>query len=381
MAIRVFAFKSRNLTALFGLVGVLAACGGSDSDSPPPAPTPAPYQAALVAGAAGLPSSSPNDPTSGCADGPALNAKFQPSAGTLARSASGVLLLAEMGNCDGRHRVRSIDPAGNTLKTLAIGAATTLTGQEPLTTFWTPTALAASPSGTVYVGDSLPFTGQIPDSSRNHPGRGPGVWKLDAAGNVTLLAGVALPAAQPGSFGVDGVGTSTSFGYIEKMCYGSDGKLYLNDNARLRTVTENGSVTTVTTPNVKQQAIVACGPDGSMLVRRWFNDAALDDLYDPIAQKSVSKIPSGDFFPLLYLGASNPSVVLPVDGSERGLATLNLQNGNKTLIAKSNESGSAPNLTSNPPVIVTPLAGVALNAIDFVTLSNSAVLRFSRTQK
>jgi len=155
---------------------VLSACGGGGSDSEAPAPV-APVT--LIAGVATPVSYAPEDKEPGCVDGAALGAKLNPI--TFAKTADGKLLLAERGACDNRTRIRVIDPAGNTIKTLAVGAPTE--GLDALTTFLQPVSIAAAPSGDIYIGDSEVATvsswgGSDSPSSRNRPNRGPGIWKL-----------------------------------------------------------------------------------------------------------------------------------------------------------------------------------------------------------
>jgi hypothetical protein len=389
----------------------LAACGGSGGDAadggagpnPPPegndgGSTPsvvAPYQAALVAGFAWgtayeppptpmLPSVPVEDPDQGCIDGAALGAKLSllppanPPAGPFAKKASGELLLGEWGRCDRRARIRVIDPAGNTIRTLAAGASSEDT--QASTAFLTPVAIAVGRSGDIYIGDSgIVYS----DSSRV---RGTGIWKIDADGNVSVVAGAALTTSG-GLSVVDGAGLAASFGYIQAMCLGSDGLLYVDDAFRLRTVTVSGDVTTVTTPNVKQQHVLACGPDGSVLMHRRFNDPADDDFYDPVAGKSIAKAsaagpkfitPLSYLGPLAYLGPANPSVVIQTGGPDYSLVMLNLIDGSSATIA-SHAADSAADLTATPPAIAAIFwYGAAIDGTDFDLVTSNGVMRFAR---
>jgi len=377
---------------------VLSACGGggsgSETPAPPVAPEPvapepvAPEPVALVAGSATPVPYDPADQQPGCADGAALGAKLNPAGtgavGVFARSTNGNLLLAEWGLCDGRSRIRVIDPAGNTIKTLAVGASRAIEdSKEALTTFLSPAAIAAGPSGDIYIADSDYFTGGLTGTTRTLPNRGPGIWKLDSHGNISVLAGVSLPMVRPG---VDGVGAAASFNLIQTMCRGSDGLLYLNDYVGLRTVSPSGTVTTVTGPDYLP-SVAGCGIDGSVLVRRWFHDPSDDDFYDPIAQKSIAKASVSalkmgvNFGPWLYFGPDHPSVLIPEGGPPySGLAIVNLVDGSSETVAR---FGTSADLTATPPVIPAPIgpataAGVATGGMSFDVLTGQGVFRFTR---
>ena len=359
---------------------VLSACGGGGSEAPAPG---APVT--LIAGVAKPVSYAPEDKKPGCVDGAALGAKMAAkSSWAFARPANGDLLFVDLGYCDSRYRIRVINPAGNTIKTLAVGARRQ-NDPEALTTFLTPTSIAVAPSGDIYIGDSNVFSmNGVSVVSRSIPGRGPGIWKLSSDGNISVLAGVRLPMTAS----VDGVGAAASFQYIEAMCYGSDGLLYINDYGRLRTINASGTVTTATNSGgVVVQSLVACGIDGSVLVSRRFNNSANDDFYDPIAQKSIAKVSASglNVFPLdnflqTYFGSDNPSVLVRVRGfgsdpySDQ-LIIVNLVDGSFEIVAKV----SWPiDLTATPPVIDTAIAGVATGDMNFDILTQQSVIRFTR---
>jgi len=385
---------------------VLAACGGgggSDSVTPPPPPPPpppeatGPYQATLIAGSAAAESyryGQNPDPDVGCDDGAALDAKLNPRSdrgSAFARLPNGNLVLAEVGFCDYRFRIRAIDPAGNTLKTLAV-AASRLSDDTttPLTTFWTPTSLAVAPSGEIYIADSDLFTVDLVIRPRSAPGAGPGIWKLDAGGNVSLLAGVSLPEGR----GVDGAGTAAGFTYIDKICHGSDGMLYVRDNSRIRTVSTQGAVTSLD----NRLHMLACGVGGSVLALKPASYLAFsdnDDFYDPITQKPVGKVGDavaafrGDAISvayedrmLLYFGPERASVLIKRRGEEESdplyyteLVMVNLADGSAELVAR---IGTQPNLTATPPTIAAPVAAVATGGTDFDILTGRGVIRFTR---
>jgi len=382
---------------------VLSACGGGGSGSEAPAPPAEIAPVTLIAGVATPVSYAPEDREPGCVDGAALGAKLNPRRGTLApvfaRTADGKLLLAEWGACDNRYRIRVIDPVRNTIKTLAVGAP--IEGLDPLTTFLQPVSIVAAPSGDIYIGDSEDYQifvfGSPSQNSRIAPNRGPGVWKLGADGNISVLAGVSLPGAPNNQPVVDGVGAAASFRFIGKMCLGSDGLLYANDNRGLRTISTSGAVTTATTdPDYYGITVMACGLNGSVLTRRWSSDSANDDFYDPIAQKSIAKVSMsasvlGDTAtqtgpaPLLYFGPDNPSVL--IGGLDRsslpairsyGLMLVNLVDGSSEKVAKFATADMPVDLTATPPVIDGAITGVATGGKNFDILTGRSVIRFTR---
>jgi len=389
---------------------VLAACGGGGSETPAPVtPAPpeviAPYQATLIAGVAKPVEYSETDPKPGCVDGPALGAKLRPrtDAQAFARTPNGNLLLAEWGYCDSRYRIRVIDPVGNTIKTLAVGTlfryADEYADHEALTTFLTPTALAAAPSGDIYIGDSdiVPYVGYPEYSAgpRSQPNRGPGIWKLGVDGNISVVAGVSLPEPYYPAYEsfVDGTGAAASFKSIEGMCFGSDGLLYVNDHSAPRTVSPSG---TVMTPDYLQ-SMATCGINGSMLFMRWwYNDLThsygIYDFYDPIAQRSIAQKPTTwylktDLNPtglLLYFGADNPSVLIreliPSSTSilYSGLTIVNLVDGSSTRVAWFSTRNRPVDLAAVPPVIDSAIAVVPNGSTDFDILTKQGVIRFTR---
>ncbi len=362
---------------------VLAACGGgSDSASPEPIATSG-HRATLVAGISDPTRYASTDMEPGCVDGAALGAKLYVDA--ITQAANGDLLLAETCLATAQMRIRAIDLAGNTIRTLATGgvyAPFPLTG--PLTTFVTPTSLAAMPSGEIAIADSFVFTGGLPPYGREAAGLGPGVWLLGAGGDGNLLAGVALGQTQ--TIGVDGQGTGASFSYLSNMCHGSDGLLYVNDSSRARTIGSDGTVRTYA-GDAKQHMVLACGPAGSVLMYRLFDDPANDDYYDPIARKSIAKgviarqaLSSEGYWvsPLAYFGPENPSVVV-LNRTSRELTLLNLTDGSTATIAKLADTAANVDLAATPPVIGGELrGGIANNGTDFTLVAGNGVIQFKR---
>lgn len=164
---------------------LIAGCGGSDSGSdpvtpPPPPPPPPPvsasgYDVKLIAGQTVYADHEPLDRAVGCVDGPAIGAKINPTAklyDNMARGPGGELFYADRGLCDGLVRVRAVDAANDTLKTLAVGVSNRADEVAPLTSFNWVTSLAASPDGELYVADSDTFSGAWSKSPAASPAEG-----------------------------------------------------------------------------------------------------------------------------------------------------------------------------------------------------------------
>jgi len=178
------------------------------------------------------------------------------------------------------------------------------------------------------------------------------------------------------------------------MCRGSDGLLYANDDFGLRTISANGTVTTVTAgPDYYSRitdTVMACGINGGVLTRRWFNDSANDDFYDPIAQKSIAKVSvsasvlrdAGTWAgptPLLYFGPNNSSVLVRRSGPDYDLTVVNLVDGSVETVAKFATADMPVDLTATPPVIGSPIfGGVATGGTNFDILTGQSVIRFTR---
>ena len=222
-------------------------------------------------------------------------------------------------------------------------------------------------------------------SLRDEAQRGPGIWKLDADGNVSPLAGVALPTAGNNP-GVDGLGAAASFGFFSQygqMCYGADDLLYLNDFAVARTVSMNGAVTTITTPAMTSEQVMACGMAGNMLIRRFdfsHEDLNQGDWYDPIAHESLpGPMTQNGTSDLLYFGPDNHKVLLSQTNSPNpGLVMLNLDDGSSALVAQYANPPALTDLAATPPVMVShALSGVVTSSTDFDVLTAEGVIRFT----
>ena len=370
-------------SALVASALALAGCGGSDAPSEKFA-----YQATLLAGEVRVSSYDPEDGERGCIDGAALGAQLNPlPPGVFGLATADHLMLAENGRCDGRNRIRLIDLGNQTIRTLA--SSEPASEGEPLTTFLRPTSMASGPSGELYIADSDVFTGQLPTGAREVPGRGSGIWKLGPDGNLSLLAGVVLPSVgMRANGGVDGQGSAASFGYLGTLCFGADGLLYVTDNGRIRTVTNDGNVRTLTQAGVEQHEVLACGPDGSVLIYRRFSDPEDNDYYDPIGEKSIAKATiardvmegaSARIRVLAYFGSGHPEVVIQRNSLHPALVLLSLTDGHITTLAQWPDTAAHADLAATPPVIGGSLySGLALSNTDFALLTGEGIIRFDR---
>ena len=370
---------------------LIAGCGGSDSGSdpvtpPPPPPPPPPvsasgYDVKLIAGQTVYADHEPLDRAVGCVDGPAIGAKINPTAklyDNMARGPGGELFYADRGLCDGLVRVRAVDAANDTLKTVAVGVSNRADEVAPLTSFNWVTSLAASPDGELYVADSDTFSGGLEQITRRKPGRGPGIWRIAKDGSVSVLAGISLPHASPG---VDGVGAGASFGYLTKLCYGADDHLYVNNNSRLTRVGLDGTVSTVRYEGGLQAYIISCGSDGGVLVHRRFEDARKNDVYEVISGVSVVKAPELLAPAFMHIDSADPVLVR---GERESVVLTPLKGGDEVRLADQYraDGGSVPiDLESSPPTLGGPVRyGAAHGAGTFDLLTDRSVFRFTKRQ-
>jgi sugar lactone lactonase YvrE len=146
-------------------------------------------------------------------------AGFQMPAGIAADAAGNVYVG------DWSYTVRKITPDGvvSTLAGLA-GSSGNVDGVGSAARFGAPNSLAVDAIGTVYVSDAA-----------NHS-----IRKVTPDGSVTTLAGLAGPPAF-----VDGVGSAARFTYPGALTIDGSGTLLVGDACAIRTVTPDGTVTTI----------------------------------------------------------------------------------------------------------------------------------------
>lgn len=169
--------------------------------------------ATTLAGAAGM---------HGSADGTGAAARFR-NPGRIAIDGAGNLFVADTGNST----IRKIAPSG-AVTTLAgqAGDCASADGNTALARFCNPQGLVLDRSGNLFVADT-----------RNHT-----IRKIDAAGNVTTIAG------RPGVCGsADGPGTAAAFCEPRDIAADGWGNLYIADtaNSTVRMINPKGEVTTL----------------------------------------------------------------------------------------------------------------------------------------
>lgn len=154
----------------------------------------------------------------GYADGVGAEARFAVPSG-IAIDQAGNLYVADRAN----HRIRKVTQAG-VVTTFAGAGRGSADGPATVAEFHGPTGVAVDPSGIVYVTDY--------DSNR--------IRRITPDGYVTTLAG-----STPGF--ADGTGTAAQFRGPAGLALDAEGALFVADrlNARIRKVTPDGTVTTV----------------------------------------------------------------------------------------------------------------------------------------
>lgn len=278
---------------------LLIACGGSsDSDSPPPVGTGVPEPAAqprlVFTVIAGKAAASPGslDPNAGCVDGRAVESALGLGDAIVA-SVSGDVYLSERGSCDGKTRIRKVSPEGG-IQTVAVGESLAV-GQTgaPLSTFLLVSGLALNDRGELYIMDAETFSGGFDVTlNRYHAGQGPGLWRLNADGNVLPVAGVHNSVVSPyDSTVINGNGSDATFGFVNQICWGTDGNLYLDGVfSGVRRVSASGFVSSVVLAPGSHLSNMVCGAGGRVL--------ALENTVRPDAPSNLDsaqyvELPSG----------------------------------------------------------------------------------------
>jgi serine/threonine-protein kinase len=160
--------------------------------------------------------------TDGTADGTGPAARFRNPTG-MAVDVAGTLYVADQGS----NRIRKITPAGVVTTLAGSGSAGFTDGQGVAAEFASPTGVAVSAGGTVYVADT----------GNNC------IRQISSAGVVTTLAGSVARTA--GS--TNGTGPAARFNRPTGITIDAGGVLYVADNGnnRVRQVTSTGVVTTL----------------------------------------------------------------------------------------------------------------------------------------
>ena len=164
---------------------------------------------------------------SGTADGPAATAQFREPSG-IARDAAGNLYIADRI----AHRIRKLSPTGIVSTYAGTGVRGYADGPAATAQFASPTGLAADAAGNLYVLD------------RDNPR----VRRIDAAGNVTTIAGTGTTGF------ANGPAMQAQFSLPYALCLGPTGQdLYIADagNHRIRRLTLGPLATTAGRPRIE----------------------------------------------------------------------------------------------------------------------------------
>ncbi len=160
----------------------------------------------------------------GSADGTGSAAQFNVPKGVALDNAHNVLYVVDGQN----HTIRKITIPGAVVTTLAgqAGNPGSADGTGSAAQFNTPRGVAVDSAGNVYVGDTFNRT----------------IRKIDSAGNVSTLAGL---AGHNGD--ADGTGSAARFGQPRGVAVDSAGNVYVGDsfNEMIRRITPAGIVTTL----------------------------------------------------------------------------------------------------------------------------------------
>ncbi|MFV8270789.1 NHL repeat-containing protein [Flavobacterium sp. GT2N3] len=207
----------------------------------------------------------------GSIDGVGTKASFVGPSG-LTIDASGNLYIADTGN----NKIRKISPTGVVTTVAGTGVGGGVDGDRSQASFLAPTDVAVDASGNLYVADiSNNKIRKINPSGTVSTFAGSGIeGSMDGVGvlasfhhprNITIddgnlyvsewgshkirkisPAGVVTTLAGGGNFGVDGTGSSASFGLPSGITIDALGNLYVADihSNKIRKITPNGVVTT-----------------------------------------------------------------------------------------------------------------------------------------
>ena len=207
--------------------------------------------------------------TNGTNNGTLATAQFGYPEDLCFDTSTGNIYVADTGN----HRIRKITPTGvvSTLAGSTSGFADGTSAQ-----FWGPKAVCTDPAGNIYVADTFNFrvrkitpNGVVSTLAGYNEGaaNGTGVAARfstmlgicsDSNGNLYVAdngnyrirkitqAGVVTTLAGSVQGDLDGVGTSAQLAYPYGVAMGSDGNIYVTDSNKIKRITPNGVVTTIT---------------------------------------------------------------------------------------------------------------------------------------
>lgn len=173
----------------------------------------------------------------GHVDGPATEAEFCSTTG-IAVDAAGNVYVGDLGGCAAGEggSIRIIDPSGNVTTLAGNGGYAVVDGTggpQGTAEFRAPDGLAVDGAGNVYVVDT-PLEG-------TNATQGAVIRRIDAAGNVTTIAGDGVPAC------VDGSSAATAFFGTAGLAIDATGTLYVAEfySDVIRRIDPSGAVTTL----------------------------------------------------------------------------------------------------------------------------------------
>ncbi len=158
--------------------------------------------------------------STGSQDGQGTQASFRSPTG-IAVSTSGTIYVVDSGN----HKIRAVSPSGSVSTFTGSGTAGSVEGAAAVASFNSPHSVVVTPSGTLYISDS-----------GNHK-----IRAVSPTGTVSTLAGSGTPGM------VDGAPLVARFNLPKGLALSSSGTLYVADfsNHLLRSVSPLGIVSSL----------------------------------------------------------------------------------------------------------------------------------------
>ena len=267
----------RRLFLMF-VVSLLAACGGGGGDAPPAFVVPAAVITSQPASQSAI-AGQPVTFSVGLQDASGASYQWMRNGIDIAGAvgASYTLPVAQVADSGSTWSVRARTPGGTVTSNAATLTVKVAVTQAPLGVsllagrlgspngntdgagqaahFYTAAGIAIDAASNVYVADANNAT----------------VRKISPVGVVTTLAGAAQAQGT-----ADGTGSEARFDFPDALTLHSDGFLYVMDRGRVRRVSLDGVVTTVTAPVLATPAspgfasTIASGKDGLLYVSRGY---------------------------------------------------------------------------------------------------------------